>query len=300
MEIVPFGGWERNARLVCNDVELIVTLEVGPRVISFGAIGGPNLFVVHQGDAGQTGGDHFRGYGGHRLWIAPEEAKRTMQPDNDPVEYTMDGDAHVFTARPDTYHTQKEIRIRPEPENDRFVLEHRIYNHSPYELELAAWTPTQCVGGEVIFPQAPYETHEQRLLPARPLVLWGYSKMQDPRWTWGDQVVRLRHSSDPEPQKVGALVAQGYAACWQEGGLFLKRFACEEGAVYPDMGCNFETFTRDDMLEIESLAPMEIIAPNAYTEHTEVWYLVRGERPPTDDAECAKWLAALAESRPLA
>lgn len=300
MEIVSFGGWERNARIVCNDVEVIVTLEVGPRVLYYGPVGGPNLFAVHESDAGQTGGDSFVGYGGHRLWIAPEEELRTLRPDNEAVDYEIEDGWHIFTSKPDVYHTQKQIRIKPEPENDRFVLVHRIYNHSPYDLEFAAWTPTQCRTGVVLVPQAPFATHAEQLLPARPLVLWAYTKMQDSRWTWGDQVIRLRHDADATtPQKVGALVEQGYAAAVMDGLMFLKRFDCEEGAVYPDYDCNFETFTRHDMLEIESLGPMELVGPGAYTEHQETWYLVRDVTIPEDDAECAAWLAEIADARPL-
>ncbi|AIE87619.1 hypothetical protein [Fimbriimonas ginsengisoli] len=299
MEIVAFSGWERNARLVCNDVEMIVTLEVGPRVISYGPVGGPNLFFVNPDDAGKKRGDKFRGYGGHRLWIAPEEELRTFRPDNDPVEVTEEDGFYVFTSPPDEYHTQKEIRIRPEPENDRFVLMHRIYNHSGYPLEFAAWAPTQCSGGVVLFPQAPFVPHSEDVLPGRPLVMWRYTRLGDPRWTWGDQVARLRHDPNLGPTKIGSLVEQGYAACVNEGHVFLKRFGCDPDASYPDFECNFETFTRQDMLEIESLGPMEFVYPGEFAEHQETWYLIPNQTVPEDDYECAKWLEGLAEGRKL-
>ena len=299
MEIVPFAGWERNARLVCNDTELIVTLEVGPRVISYGPVGGPNLFVVHADTAGRTGDPTFNGYGGHRLWIAPEEEKRTFRPDNGPVEVSEEDGFFVFTSAVDEYHTQKQILIRPEPEEDRFVLVHRIYNHSPYHLELAAWAPTQCSGGVVLFPQSPFVPHTERVLPARPLVMWNYTKLGDPRWTWGDKVARLRHDPNLGPQKIGAFVEQGYAACINQGHVFLKRFDADPDATYADFGCNFEAFTRQDMLEIESLAPMEFVAPDDYTEHVETWYLIPNQTVPEDDDACADWLADLAATRPL-
>jgi hypothetical protein len=188
---------------------MIVTLEVGPRVIFFGFKGGPNMFAVHASDAGTSGSDEFVGYGGHRLWIAPEEHLRTLRPDNGPVEYTMDGEVHVFTSASDEFHIQKQIRIKSEPNKNRFVLTHRIYNHGAYPVELAAWTPTQCAGGVILFPQAPFQSHAENLLPTRPLVMWAYTKLQDPRWTWGDQVVRLRHDANLGSQKIGTLIQQG-------------------------------------------------------------------------------------------
>ncbi len=299
MNLVPFGGWQRNAKIVCNDVEMIVTLEVGPRVIFYGFTGGPNMFAVHPADEGHTGGDKFHSYGGHRLWIAPEEHLRTLRPDNEAVDYAMDGDFHVFTTPADEFHITKQIRIKAEPALNRFVLVHRLINNGAYPVELAAWAPTQCSGGVVLFPQAPFESHDDRLLPTRPIVLWGYTKLQDPRWTWGDQVVRLRHDDQMGPTKVGTLIQQGYAACANNGDLFLKRFPFTPGATYPDFNCNFETFTRQDMLEIESLGPIVTVGIGEYEEYQETWYLLPKQTVPIDDAECGKWLTDIANRCPL-
>src|SRR5947209_869066 len=98
MEIVSYGGWDRCARIVSGQIEMIVTLEVGPRIIRLGQIGGPNEFVEYPDEMGKRGGDEYRSYGGHRLWIAPEEMPKTYFPDNAPVEYEVDGQWHVFTA----------------------------------------------------------------------------------------------------------------------------------------------------------------------------------------------------------
>src|ERR1044072_528657 len=155
MEIVPYGGWERCARIVSGKFEMIVTLEVGPRIIRFGEIGGPNEFVEYAKDMGKTGGDQYRSYGGHRLFFAPEEVPKTYYPDNGPVEYAMDGEAHMFTALAETWHVQKEIRIQPE--EGGFAVEHRIYNRGVYTLGLAPWVLTvMAPGGICVFPQPQY------------------------------------------------------------------------------------------------------------------------------------------------
>jgi hypothetical protein len=299
MEIVPFGGWQRNARLVSGDTEMIVTLEVGPRIISYGFVGGENLMAVSEKSAGKTGGDEFRSYGGHRLWIAPEEDPRTFQPDNSEVEYTMDGEWHVFASATDKFHIRKEMRIKPEAQHSRFKLIHRIYNQGAYSAELGPWTPTQFLpDGECLFPQASHIPHSEKVLPARPLVLWHYTDMTDPRWTWGRRVVRLR-GADAPPTKCGALVEQGYAAYAREGALHLRRFRHESGQQYPDFGCNFETFTRHDILEVETMGPMQTVAPGEFAEHPETWYLLKDQAPPAEDEACASWLESLARDRPL-
>ena len=85
MGIVPYKGWETCYRLANDKVELIVTGEVGPRVIRFGFLDAPNEFFENKKWLGKSGDDEWHNYGGHRLWHAPEEQPRTYAPDNDPV-----------------------------------------------------------------------------------------------------------------------------------------------------------------------------------------------------------------------
>jgi hypothetical protein len=297
MEIVPYGGWNRCARIVAGNTEALVTLEVGPRVIRYGQIQGPNELVEYPKDMGKIGGDEYRSYGGHRLWIAPEESPKTLHPDNEPVEASESDRWSTFTAPTESWYVQKEIQIRAQ--GDALVLEHRLYNRGVYPMELAPWTLTvMAPGGVCLFPQPSFVPHSEKVLPARPIVLWNYTDMADPRWTWGTRVARLAQDSSRGPQKVGAFIDQGIAAYSNHGNTFVKRFGAEHEYVYPDYGCNFETFTREDMLEVESLGPLESIPPGDYARHTETWYLMAGETPPAEDGACGEWLNSLVEKCP--
>ncbi len=299
MEVVPFADWSRCARFEVAGTEMFVTLEVGPRIIGFSRVGGPNEMKVSAKDAGRSGGPEYRSYGGHRLWIAPEEVPKTYQTDNEPVEISEEDGWVGFASAPDAYHLQKEIRIQPAPEIGGFRLEHRIYNRGLYSIELAPWALTVMeTGGTCLVPQHDYAAHGDVLLPARPLVLWPYTKMDDPRYTWGGEVVRLRQDANLGPTKIGMLVQQGYAAYANHGNLFLKRFECEV-SEYPDYNSNFEAFTRQDMLEVETLGPLQLIEPEDYAVHYETWYLVPNVSVPSGDVECRAWLDDLASSRPL-
>ena len=55
--------------------------------------------------------------------------------------------------------------------------------------------------------------------------------------------------------------------------LFIKSFAYHEGRRYPDGGVNYETFTNGDMLEMESLGPLQTLEPGHSVEHDETWEL---------------------------
>lgn len=300
MEVVPFGGWSRCAQFKSGGAELLVTLEVGPRILSFGPEGGPNLLKVAEKDAGKTGGDEYRSYGGHRLWIAPEEVPKTYQPDNEPVQVEEEDGWTAFASAPDAYHLQKEIRIVSVPATGGFHLEHRIYNRGLYSVELAPWALTvMAPGGVCLVPQHDFQAHGEVLLPARPLVLWPYTKMDDPRYTWGEKVLRLRQDGNLGSTKIGALVDQGYAAYALHGHLFLKRFQYQPFVDYPDYDSNFEAFTRQDMLEVETLGPLQVVEPGDFAVHYETWYLIPNVTVPENDGDCRDWLDHLASACPL-
>jgi hypothetical protein len=66
---------------------------------------------------------------------------------------------------------------------------------------------------------------------------------------------------------------QGWAAFRRGSTLFVKHFPYEEGATYPDYGCNVECFTAGSFIELESLAPVRRLEPGERAEHTERWSL---------------------------
>lgn len=292
MEIVPFRGWERCARLRVGDVIALVTLEVGPRIIYFGFEEGPNELVEYPDQMALVGGNEYRSYGGHRLWVAPEDPVTTYEPDNGPVEYREESGWHVFEAPMGPFQTRKAIRIRT---GDCFKLEHTIENCGAEPKFLAPWCLTvMAPGGTCLFPLPPNRPHSEALLPAGPLVLWHYTDLSDPRWTFGSRMVQLRHDPTRGPQKIGSFVHQGWAAYVNHGNTFIKTFAAEPSAPYPDHGCNFETFTRQDMLEVESLGPLTTLNPGQTAVHCEAWQLVRGT-PPADEQEAEAWLSGQAD-----
>src|SRR5659263_389304 len=76
MEQIEFGGWPNCLRLANDQIELVATTDVGPRIIRLAFIGGRNLFKTFDATLGLSGGTEWRSYGGHRLWHAPETRPR--------------------------------------------------------------------------------------------------------------------------------------------------------------------------------------------------------------------------------
>ena len=87
VEKIEYKGWKNNLRLSNGTAELIVTLDVGPRVISYRLRDGKNVFKQYAEQLGKTGEPDWQIRGGHRLWVGPEDLTRTYAPDNGPVQY---------------------------------------------------------------------------------------------------------------------------------------------------------------------------------------------------------------------
>ncbi len=138
-------------------------------------------------------------------------------------------------------HIQKEMIVKLDPSGTGVTITHKITNKNVWPIELAPWGLTIMRGGGVtIVPQEPFKSHMEELLPARPMVLWGYTDLSDPRWTFGKKYVRLRTDENlAHPQKIGVANKREWAGYLRENTLFIKRFPYIEGAKYPDYGCNF-------------------------------------------------------------
>ncbi|MEQ8766878.1 MAG: hypothetical protein RL885_23390 [Planctomycetota bacterium] len=296
MERIEYAGWENCCRLVGDGCDLVVTTDIGPRIIRYGPIDGPNMLCELPSDRGKTGGYDWRLYGGHRLWHAPENRPRTYHPDNFPVQHEWNGT--TFTVRQPVEATTgvaKAMHIRLDPLSTRVTIDHVLTNHGPWDIQLAPWAVTVLApGGRGILPQEPFQSHENEVLPVRPMALWGYTDLSDPRWTLGRRFIQLRQDpSAKTPQKIGFRTTRGWAAYSLGEHVFVKHFPFEDGATYPDMGCNFETFTNGDMLELESLGPLLTLeAGGGHVHHTEHWTLHQA-RIPEDEEGITKTLLPL-------
>lgn len=288
VEKVEYQGWKNNLKLSNGDVELVVTLDVGPRVISYRLAGGKNVFKNYDDSLGKSGEPEWMIRGGHRLWAAPEDPARTYAPDNGPVVYKELGPGHVrFTPAPESaFGLQKEIDIALAPTGSKVTVTHRITNVGSAPTELAVWSlSVMAPGGTEVIPLPAKRPHPGSaknakgpadFAPGLTLVLWPYADFKDPRWHFGSKFLTLTQDAHRGPTKVGLAHRSGGVGYLNGGTLFVKRFDYHDGQAYPDGGVNYETFTNEDMLEMESLGPLTKLAPGRSAEHTETWELFGG------------------------
>jgi len=288
MQKTEYKGWPNCHRLSNGIVDVVITADVGPRLIRFGFEGEANVFKEYEEMLGKTGGEEWRIFGGHRLWHAPEADPRTYFPDNAPVKIEDHG-AFVRTVQDvePTTRLQKEMDVYLAPDAAQVKVVHRIYNRHEWSVEFAPWAlSVMAPGGTCVAPLPPRGTHPENLLPGNTLTLWTFTDMSDPRWTWGEKYFMLRQDVDnARPQKVGVLNVPGWAAYANSGTLFVVRFDYDADATYADMGSNFETFTNDEMLEVETLGPLSRVEPGECVEHVETWQLFRDVPAPNNDAD---------------
>ena len=286
IEIVEYRGWKSNLAIRNKAVELIVTLDVGPRVISFRTLpNGQNVMKNYDEQMGKAGEAEWQIRGGHRFWLAPEDCTWTYYPDNLPVKFEKISDQCVrFTPPPENiYEVQKTMEIELVGESSQVNVRLIADNIGSRPTELAPWGPTvMAPGGIEIIPlpaKFPHPGHPNNarspadFAPNQEMILWPFFDFTDSRWTFGKKYIFLRQDAKKGPTKLGFAHRGGWVGYVNRGSLFVKKLNYVDGAVYPDRGTNYQTFSNEDMLEMETVAPVEELFPQESAELNESWCL---------------------------
>jgi hypothetical protein len=300
IEPIDYCGWPNCWKLTNGEIELVLTGDVGPRIIRFGFVGGQNLFKNYPEQMGRSGEPEWMIRGGARVWVAPEDPRATYALDNSPVNIDVENGALVATAPVEEgVGVQKQMLVRMAAGAPRVEVVYRVRNARLLSAEFAAWAP--CVmasGGVGITGFPPRGTHPEILPPTNPLVMWAYTDLSDSRWTFTKKYLILQQDAEAaSPQKLGHFNPNTWGAYLLNSDLFIKRCAAAPGNPYPDFGCSFQIFTNRDMLELETLGPLRRVAPGEWIEHIEHWSLHRDISAAWTDEDLDRTLLPLLESR---
>src|SRR3954453_11856329 len=129
IEKTAWGGWPNCYRITNGEVELIVTTDVGPRVMRYAFVGGQNLFKEFTAQLGKSGEKEWTPRGGHRIWMGPEDVKLTYALDNGPVKIDVKGSVVTLTqpVEPETG-LEKQITVQLAERGTAVEVSHRIKN----------------------------------------------------------------------------------------------------------------------------------------------------------------------------
>ena len=285
-------GWKQVLVLANNEVELLITLDVGPRIISYRHQSGLNLFKTFDDQLGKSGEPDWQIRGGHRLWIAPETTSSYF-PDNHPVSFSLIGENHVRLRTPTEAQSgiEKELEIFLDEKTSRVTINHSMTAARPSISDIALWGLTVFKpGGKAVIPMPPKNLHPNdlsitekksgndaalNLLPNRSISLWAYTDLSDPRFKWHKDRLEINQHANTASTKLGFLHQMKTAHYEVDGYSFSKTIDYRQDATYPDGNCNLEIFTDGTMLELESLSPLVALKKDEKIIHTESWSLNR-------------------------
>ena len=278
IEKTAWNGWPNCYRITNGEVELIVTSDIGPRIMRYGYVGGQNVFWEQKETQGKSGEPAWVLRGGHRIWIGPEDIRYTYPPDNSPIDVRVQGSVLIATEPVEQEtNVQKQIEVRLEPTGTGVTVIHRLTNKGNMPLEFSAWALTMMApGGLGVTGFPPRGTHPEVLPPTNPLIMWAFTDLTDPRWKLTTKYITLKQvPGNADPEKLGHFNARTWGAYLLNGEVFLKAYEADPSKTHPDFGASYETFTNADFLEIETLGPLEKVPAGATLEHIERWKLAR-------------------------
>jgi hypothetical protein len=293
---IPYAGWKRNLLIQGENTELVITLDVGPRIIRYAFHQGKNVFVELSEQMGGSSEPDWKIRGGHRFWTAPE-GDHSYELDNEPVTWKAVGDSAVEIMEPASkaFGFQKTMRVEL-LENELVRITHLLTNRGSQPLDISPWAlSVMAPGGVALIPQPPLDLHPsefpegrdtkpEEFLPNREMILWPFTDLTDGRYAFSEYFLRVTYLPERPATKLGLKLPTGWVAYQNSDTIFAKHFAYDPALPYPDRGSNFEIFTNITILELESLAPTVALQPNATVEHVEHWVLrktaadLRGEK----------------------
>ena len=291
-EIVSFKEYGRCLRLDNGKIEAMFTLDVGPRLIKFNCSGKENMLfndITRCVDVSSLFGEgvKWHTYGGHRMWVSPEEMPKTYYPDCEKVELDIkEEDGKVIatlTPPPQRINNLQHKWVVTMSENeDNLQLDHYLTNVGNETVKKGIWGITVTDKNGIAVLRQP--ERKTALLPDRQIVFWPYTRMNDERIMLGEKFIAVQQDpADTQvPAKIGYTNMEGKLYCFNYGQAMSISYTPDyENGEYPDFNVSTEVYTNKAILEIESLGHIGNILPGQTVSHTETWQVVPCDFKPT-------------------
>ena len=283
IENVEYRGWKNNLRIANATTELIVTLDVGPRVICYRKPGGFNVMKNYDEHDGRHGRERMAN--SRRTAFLDRSGRshahlfRRQQPSCAHPAWRIRGTLHSAAGGTE-YGIQKVMEIAPgriRQPGSRALDRHQYRPRPDDTCPMGA----NCHGPrrhgdypdcrrKANHPGHPSDAkHPGDFGPNLSLILWPYFDFTDDRWTFGSRYIFLRQNAKKGPTKIGLGHPVPWVAYLNRGTLFVKRFRHHEWAKYPDTGTSYQTFTNEDMLEMETVGVLCTLLPGQSAELEE-------------------------------
>ena len=282
-----FKDYGKCVEITNGVISALVTVECGPRIISFGFKDSQNFMNSDRVGLGGKPEDkeyadffgkgrHWENLGGHRIWLSPESYPETYTPDDKPCKWEATENGAIFTYSEDVeIGVLKTMELKMDDrENMQVIMS--VKNITEKDKEFAVWALSVCSqNGTLIIPM---NTNDTGLLPNRKISVWSYTDMSDEIYYWGKKYITVKQRADgPEyASKIGVDLNCGTAYYVLGEEVLKKNFNTNHpNGNYPDGGCSFETYICNQMIEFETLGELKVIAPGETNVHIENWTMCK-------------------------
>ena len=283
-EIKDYLNYGKVLAITNGVIETYVTIDVGPRIIRYGFVGGQNIMCDNRNAADPKEDAQFQDFfgkgkkweilGGHRIWTSPESYPESYYPDLTPVKYEITESGAIFTPDAETENgVQKQLEIKMDPDDTNMHVTMRVKNIANAMQEFSIWGLTvSATGGTLIIPMNDNDTG---LLANRNISVWPYTNLADSRLHFGNHYVTLHQDTNEiRALKLGFDLNNAEAYYCLGEDIFRKTYETyHPHEKYPDNNCSFETYTCATFIEVESLSPLKKVMPNDTVSMTEHWSL---------------------------
>lgn len=264
-------------QLEAGDITLVASTTVGPRILGLIGPSGDNIFAeLPDVTVECPGSGPSNLYGGHRLWAGPEDPRVTYRPEDKPVEVErLDAGFRLTGPADPIARIRRSITVSAVGAG-RFDVVHHIENTADDGQVLAPWAITMLpAGGRAWLPLLAGPHDEGGFQANRNIVLWPYTRLDDPRLHLHEASLEVRTDADElvidGPVKVGTAIRRGWLAHWRAGLLFVKRTRHAEDARHVDLEATAQTYWNGGWGELETLGLLRTVPPGSSAEHIETW-----------------------------
>ena len=277
---IEFENFGKCIEISNGKSEIVITKELGPRIIRVGLVGKENVLfndldrtniTEHPSMEEHYGkGSKWINYGGHRLWVSPEKMPDTYFPDDKPVDVKLIENGAMFTQIEQIKNGVACSYSVQMSEDGEITVKHYVKNISDEDKRLSPWAITVLnKGGLEIMPNNTLDTF---LLPNRRIVAWPYTNLADERLYLGKDYITLQQDeTKTEAFKLGLDLHMGTALYAYKDTVFVKRYEHKMDAEYDDFGVSFETYTNQNILEMETIGTVHYLKPGETATHIEKW-----------------------------
>ncbi|RDY26522.1 hypothetical protein CHL78_013220 [Romboutsia weinsteinii] len=281
---IEYENFGRCVRITNNIVELLVPLQVGPRIIKYAFLGEDNVLfedinrLVSEdlSTYDEYSDDKWFLYGGHRLWMSPEYMPSSYYPDNGDVTYEeIENGIVVYGPREESNNVQKILTIILKEDSSEVSITNEILNLGEEEKTIAPWAITTLAKNGVSI--TPICNEKTAFTPNKVFAYWPYTKLNDKRMEFIEKKY-LKITQDTcnyDAFKIGINNDCGWSAYQIDDTIFFKTFddKYSQPKDYSDYGVNFEVYTKELFLELESLGKLKTISKGEKVILNEKWFL---------------------------